>query len=193
MVLTQVLNKSFVDTKKITNIILTSLIVIGALFVPTFLAKLVPLGKYQQLIIGTVVNTSLVLTAIYMKGTFKTLAIATLPSISTILSGVLFSNMTVYTKYMIPAIWLGNLTFIFIYKFLFIYKKTNYILSAVPAIILKVSIIYLGFVLMSSSVNIPDMAKQTLNTSMGLTQLITATCGSTLGFLISGFYKVSNK
>ena len=193
MVLTQVLNKSFVDTKKITNIILKSLIVIGALFVPTFLAKLVPLGKYQQLIIGTVVNTSLVLTAIYMKGTFKTLAIATLPSISTILSGVLFSNMTVYTKYMIPAIWLGNLTFIFIYKFLFIYKKTNYILSAVPAIILKVSIIYLGFVLMSSSVNIPDMAKQTLNTSMGLTQLITATCGSTLGFLISGFYKVSNK
>ena len=189
MVITQVLNQRLVDTRKIVDIMLTCIVVICALFVPTFLAKLVPLGNYQQLVIGTVVNASLVLTAIYTKGTFKTLAIATLPSVSTILGGILFSSMTLYSRTMIPAIWLGNFTFIFIYKWLYLNKKTNYLISAFFAIVLKVAIIYLGFILMTSVIDVPNMVKQTLNTSMGITQLITATCGSTLIFFITSYIK----
>jgi len=192
MVITQVLNKRLVDINKIVDILLTTLIIIGSFLVPTFLSKLIPLGKYQQLLIGTVVNTSLILTAIYTKGTFKTLAIATLPSISTILGDVLFTNITVYSKTMIPAIWLGNFILIFLYKWLFVNKKINYLQTAFIAIIAKVTIIYSGFILMTKTIQIPEIVKQTLNTSMGITQLITATCGSIIVFFITCYIKRKN-
>ena len=98
--MTSILNNQLVDTKKAMNILLTILIIIGAFLVPTFLAKIIPLGKYQQLIIGSIVNMSLILTALYTKGTIKTFAIATLPSVSTILGGLLFGSMTLYSKTM---------------------------------------------------------------------------------------------
>lgn len=192
MIITQVLNKRLIDTNKIVDILLTFLIITGAFLVPTFLSKLIPLGKYQQLIIGTTVNASLILTAIYTRGPFKTLTIATLPSISTILGGILFTDITVYSKTMIPAIWLGNFTLIFLYKWLFVNKKSNYLLTAFLAIIAKVTIIYSGFVLMTKTMQIPEMVKQTLNTSMGITQLITATCGSIIVFFITCHIKRKN-
>ena len=182
--MTSILNNQLVDTKKTMDIILTLLIVIGAFVVPTFLAKIVPLGQYQQIVVGSIVNMSLILTALYTKGTVKTFAIATLPSVSTIMGGLLFGNMTLYSKTMIPAIWIGNFTFIFLYKFLFVNKKVNYPISAIIAIITKAAIIYLGFTIMTNVMIVPDMAKQTLNTAMGVTQLITATSGSILASLI---------
>ena len=182
--MTSILNNQLVDTKKTMNAILTLLIAIGAFVVPTFLAKIVPLGQYQQLVVGSIVNMSLILTALYTKGTIKTFAIATLPSVSTIMGGLLFGNMTLYSKTMIPAIWLGNFTFIFLYKFLFVNKKVNYPVSAIIAIVTKAAIIYLGFIIMTNVMTVPDMVKQTLNTAMGLTQLITATTGSVLASLI---------
>ena len=182
--MTSILNNQLVDTKKTMNVILTLLIAIGAFVVPTFLAKIVPLGQYQQLIVGSIVNMSLILTALYTKGTIKTFAIATLPSVSTIMGGLLFGNMTLYSKTMIPAIWLGNFTFIFLYKFLFLSKKVNYPVSAIIAIATKAAIIYLGFIIMTNVMTVPDMVKQTLNTAMGLTQLITATTGSVLASLV---------
>ena len=182
--MTSILNNQLVDTKKAMDTILTILIVIGAFLVPTFLAKIVPLGQYQQLVVGSIVNMSLILTALYTKGTIKTFAIATLPSVSTIMGGLLFGSMTLYSKTMIPAIWLGNFAFIFLYKLLFVNKKVNYPVSAIIAIIVKVAIIYLGFTIMTNVMTVPNMVKQTLNTAMGITQLVTATCGSILAFLI---------
>jgi len=182
--MTSILNNRLVDTKKAIDIIITIAITIGAFIVPTFLAKIIPLGKYQQLITGTIVNMSLILTALYTKGTIKTFAIVTLPSVSTILGGLLFGSMTLYSRTMILAIWIGNFAFIFLYKFLFVNKKVNYPITAIIAIIIKAAIIYLGFTIMTHVMTVPDMVKQTLNTSMGITQLITATCGSILAFLI---------
>lgn len=191
--MTKVLKEQLVDTKKLTNIIVTMLITIGAFVVPTFLAKIIPLGKYQQIIVGTIVNMSLILTALYTKGTIKTLAIATLPSISTILGGLLFGGMTLYSKTMIPAIWLGNFSFILLYKFSYVNKKVTYPLSAVIAVITKAAIIYLGFTIMINTMNVPEMVKQTLDISMGVTQLITATSGSILAFLIASYTKLKQK
>lgn len=191
--MTKILNEQLVDTKKATNVIVTILIAIGAFVVPTFLAKIIPLGKYQQLVVGTIVNMSLILTALYTKGTIKTITIATLPSISTILGGVLFGGMTLYSKTMIPAIWIGNFAFILLYKTLYVNKKLPYAASAIIAIIIKASIIYLGFTIMVNAMTVPEMVKQTLNTSMGLTQVITATSGSTLAFLIAGYTKIRKK
>lgn len=189
--MTKILNQQLIDTKKITNIIVTLLIIIGAFVVPTFLAKIIPLGKYQQLVVGTIVNASLILTALYTKGTIKTIAIATLPSMSTILGGLLFATMTKFSQVMIPAIWLGNFAFILLYKVLYVNKKVAYPISAVIAIVAKVAIIYLGFTIMVNAMTVPEMVKTTLNTSMGVTQLITATCGSILAFLVMISVKLS--
>lgn len=180
----KVLNEQLVDTKKITNILVTIAIIIGAFVVPTFLAKIIPLGKYQQLVVGTIVNMSLILTALYTKGSIKTVAIATLPSISTILGGLLFGGMTLYSKTMIPAIWLGNFAFILLYKVLYVNKSWKYLVVASMAVLTKTMIIYLGFMIMVNTMIVPDMVKQTLSTSMGITQLITATSGSLLVTLI---------
>lgn len=147
----------------------------------------------EQLVVGTIVNMSLILTALYTKGTIKTIAIATLPSISTILGGVLFGGMTLYTKTMIPAIWIGNFAFILLYKTLYVNKKLPYVVSAIIAIIIKVSIIYLGFTIMINAMTVPQMVKQTLNTSMGLTQAITATSGSVFAFFIASYTKLAKK
>ena len=179
-----VLNKQVLDGKKINNMVVTILIIIGAFLVPTFLAKIVPLGQYQQIVVGTIVNMSLILAALFTKGTVKTLAIAILPSVSTILSGLLFGGMTLYTKTMIPVIWLGNFVFIYLYKLLFLNKNFNYIITAAVSIILKVAIIYAGFNIMVNVLEVPDMARQTLNIAMGMTQLITATTGSIIAFLV---------
>ncbi len=191
--MTDILNQKLIDTKKVTDIVLTILIIIGACLVPTFLAKIVPLGDYQQLVVGTIVNMSLILTALYTKGTIKTVAIATLPSISTILGGLLFASMTVYSRNMIPAIWLGNFAFILIYKALYVGKKLNYPVTALIAIVVKVAIIYLGFTIMTNVMTVPDAVKTILNTSMGVTQLMTATSGSVLAFIIAMYTKLRLK
>lgn len=182
--MTKVLEKQLVDTKKAQNIIITTLIIIGAFVVPTFLAKIIPLGKYQQIIVGSIVNMSLILTALYTKGTVKTIAIATLPSMSTILGGLIFKDITLYSKTMIPTIWIGNFSFIMLYKLLYVNKKVNYHISAIIAIIVKAAIIYLGFTIMVNIMTVPMPVKTTLNTAMGVTQLITATSGSILAFLV---------
>lgn len=59
-------------------------------------------------------------------------------------------------------------------------------MSAVLAVAIKVGIIYAGFSIMNALMNLPPMVQTTLNTSMGVTQLITATCGSVLALLIVG-------
>lgn len=191
--MTKVLKKQLVDTKKITDVIVTLLIMVGAFLVPTFLAKIIPLGKYQQIVVGTIVNTALIMTALYTKGSIKTIFIATLPSMSNILGGFLFTPITLYAKLMIPAIILGNFAFIFIYKAMYVNKKTNYIASAVLAIVVKVAIIYAGFSIMNAAMSLPTMVQTTLNTSMGITQLITATCGSVLAMLIMSSVKICSK
>lgn len=182
--MTKVLKKQLVDTKNITDIIITLLIMVGAFLVPTFLAKIIPLGKYQQIVVGTIVNTALIMTALYTKGNIKTIFIATLPSMSNILGGFLFTPMTLYAKLMIPAIILGNFALILIYKAVYVNKKANYIVSAIFAIAFKVAIIYAGFSIMNVAITLPPMVEKTLSTSMGVTQLITATCGSALAFMI---------
>lgn len=191
--MTKVLKQQLVDTKKVTDVIITLLIMVGAFLVPTFLAKIIPLGKYQQIVGGTIVNTALIMTALYTRGNIKTIFIATLPSMSNILGGFLFTPMTLYAKIMIPAIIIGNFAFMFIYKAMYVNKKANYIVSAIGAIVLKVAIIYAGFCAMNALMDLPQKVQTTLNTSMGVTQLITATCGSILALTIMSSVKMCTK
>lgn len=196
-----VLNRSMRDYSKAIETVQIILIGIGALLVPTFLAKLLNLAfgansiiaSNSQIIVGSVVNTALIITAINIKGWKKIAGIITLPSISAILGGYVFKTASVYMCYMIPAIWLGNFALVYLYKKLLLEKQKNYFLSGIVGIIVKVAIIYLSF----SAINLfgifPQKLVQNLQTAMGLTQAITATIGMVIAYTVYIANKKSEK
>lgn len=139
----------------------------------------------SQYVVGTIVNLALVIAAINVKGFKQIAGLITLPSISAIGSGLIFKSASIFTVYMIPAIWIGNFTFVYLYKKLWMQKKINYILTAIFAILAKAAIIYLFFRLLALIINIPTPMFTALNLSMGMNQLITATIASIIGFGIS--------
>ena len=146
----------------------------------------------SQYVVGTIVNTVLITTAINVKGWKQIAGLITLPSISAMSSGLIFKTANIYSVYMIPAIWLGNFTFVYLYRKLFIQKKINYIISSIVAIICKAAIIYLGFRAFTLVSVIPNTGKifNALNLSMGMNQLITATIASFIGFAIYKAYSL---
>lgn len=151
------------------------------LIIPGILNALINF-EYKQLIIGSIVNAALFLSrelykdnsnknSKYNKKNIITLSLATLPSLTNILTGVLFTGFQKFTALLIPFIWLGNIILV----------KTN---NKVFAIILKVTTIYLGFILMSNLFNYPNNVVNMLNTSMGITQIYTGISGLLISCLI---------
>ena len=141
-----VLSKSMKDYSRGIEIIQLILIGIVTLFVPTFLAKLLAsafgvnsfIASNSQIIVGSIVNTALIISAINIKGWKKVIGIITLPSISAILGGYVFKTSSVYMCYMIPAIWIGNFALVYLYKELLLKRKKNYFISGMISIIVKV-------------------------------------------------------
>ena len=129
------------------------LIGIIAFLTPTFLAQMIQIifgtqsviASHSQIIVGSIVNMVLVIAAINVKGWKKIIGIITMPSISTIMSGYVLGTASPYMAFMIPAIWLGNLVFIFSYKYLMIEKHKNYFLAGAIGIAIKVLIIFGSF------------------------------------------------
>ena len=187
-----VLNKSMRDYGKALEAVQIILIGIAALLVPTFLAQLLTtvfgansvIASNSQIIVGSIVNTALIVTAINIKGWKKIAGIITLPSISAILGGYVFKTASVYMCYMIPAIWLGNFAIVYLYKKLLLEKQKNYFLSGILGIIVKVAIIYLSFSALNLCGIFPPKLVQNLQTAMGLTQAITATIGMVIAYTV---------
>ena len=187
-----VLNKSMRDYSKQIDIMQIILICIGALIVPTFLASLLTkvigansfIDSHSQIIVGSIVNTALIVTAINVKGWKKIVGIITLPSISTILGGYVFKTASVYMAYMIPAIWIGNFAIVYLYKQLLLNKKLNYFVTGAIAIAVKVAIIFGGFSLLNIIGIFPEKLVQNLQIAMGTTQAVTATIGMIISYTI---------
>lgn len=193
-----IINKRVKDFSKGIDIIQTILIFLIALLVPTFFGGILSkifgstsvISTNSQLIVGTIVNAALVVSAINLKGWAKILGVVTMPSISTILSGYVFGTASVYMVYMIPAIWIGNFALIYSYKFLMLGKNKHYFLAGIVGIIVKVAIIFALFNLNNLFGVFPEKLVTTLSTAMGTTQLITATLGVILAFII---YKIEKR
>ena len=113
-----------------------------------------------------------------------------MPSISTILSGYVFKSASVYMVYMIPAIWIGNFVLIYAYKWIMLAKEKNYFLAGIIGIITKVLVIAGGFMLLKAFGIFPDKMVNILQTAMTTTQLITASIGTVIAFII---YFIENK
>lgn len=191
---TGVLSKTAYDFSKKVDVIQTIVIALLSFLVPTFLGKLLSVifgaqsfvATNSQLIVGSIVNCALVVSAINLKGWKKILFVVTMPSISTIASGYIFGPLSMPMIYMIPAIWAGNFALIFAFKFLMLNKKQNYFLAGVVGIVAKVAIIFGFFSILNAFGVFPSKAVATLQKSMSLIQLITATVGTILAF---GIYK----
>lgn len=193
-----IINKRVKDFSKGIDIMQTILIFLIALLVPTFLGGILSkifgstsvISTNSQLIVGTIVNAALVVSAINLKGWAKILGVVTMPSISTILSGYVFGTASVYMIYMIPAIWIGNFALIYSYKFLMLGKNKHYFLAGIVGIIVKVAIIFALFNLINLFGVFPEKLVENLRNAMGMTQLITATLGVIAAFVI---YKLEKK
>lgn len=87
-----VLEKNMCDYSKGAEIIQLIIIAMVSLLVPTFLAKLLTsifgansfIATHSQIIVGSIVNVALIISAINVKGWKKIITIITLPSISAI-------------------------------------------------------------------------------------------------------------
>ena len=171
------------------GIALSILIFLVPMIIPQLLSALFGANSWiatnSQYVVGTIVNLALVIAAINVKGIKQIAGLITLPSISAIGSGLIFKSASIFTVYMIPAIWVGNFVFVYLYKKLWMNKKVNYIVTAVLAILAKVAVIYAFFRLLAVIINIPAPMFTALNLSMGMNQLITATIASIIGFGIS--------
>lgn len=187
-----VINKRVKEFSKNTDLIQTIAIFLLALLVPTFLGQLIKtiLGaqsivtQNSQLIVGSIVNTALIVTAINLKGWKKVLGVVTMPSISTILSGYVFKSASVYMVYMIPAIWIGNFVLVYAYKLIMLSKEKHYFLAGIIGVVAKVLVIAAGFMLLKSFNIFPSKLVTTLQTAMTTTQLITASIGTFIAFAI---------
>lgn len=187
-----IMNKAIYNFASKIEIIQTIMIGLIAFLVPTFLAQLIKLvfgaesmvTANSQLIVGSVVNTALIVCAINIKGWKKIVGILTMPSISTIASGTIFGTASIYMLYMIPAIWLGNFALIYAYKMILIEKNKNYFLTGVIGVFIKVAVIFGGFELLNLFKIFPAKIVDNLQVAMGSTQLITASIGMVIAFAI---------
>ena len=200
----EVANKKVYELSEIGEIIQAILIVLGALLVPAVVPQILQfvfgkgsaIASNSQLIVGSIVNTALIMSGLNLKGWRRILAVATLPSLSAISSGFIFGSLTKVTIFMVPGIWLGNFSLIMLMKYLYANKKTNYILSAVISIVVKVAIIFsvLNIWMLASVLPNQGNVADTLRNTMGLTQLITATIGASISFAIMKmFVKLQEK
>ena len=193
------INQRVGNFSKKVDILQTVIIFLIALLVPTFLGEILNIifgaesiiATKSQLIIGSIVNTALVISALNLKGKAKIAGVVTMPSIATIFGGYVFGTAaTVYMVCMMPAIWLGNFALVYSYKYLFLKKEKNFFLTGAVGIIVKVAIIFGYFLLLKSFGLFPDTLVSTLQTNMSLIQAITAIIGVIIAFCI---YKIEIK
>lgn len=190
----QVVNKKLYDLSKTGEIIQTILIILGALLVPAVVPQLLQaifgktswIASNSQIIVGSIVNTALIITGINLKGWRKILLVATLPSLSAIGSGYIFGSLTKVTVFMLPGIWLGNFSLIMLMKYLYANKNLNYVASAAIGIAVKTGIIFGVLNIWMAFSVLPNVGKvaATLRNTMGLTQAVTATIGAVISFMI---------
>ena len=193
-----VMRKAIRDYSKISVIIQTVLIYLIALLVPLFLGQILKaiftannvIVSNSQYIIGSIVNTALVISALNLKGRVRNFGIITMPSIATILGGYVFGTSSTLLVWMIPAIWLGNFALVYAFKKIKVDMNKNYFLAGIVGIAVKTLIIFGVFNILNLYEIFPEKMVANLQMAMGLTQLVTATIGSLIAF---GIYKFETR
>lgn len=194
------LEERFYELPKRKEYIEIILITIGILMTPILLPSLIKLLFSEfpvvivntQYIVGSIINASLIVAGINVRGFKKIIALITLPSIYAMSSGLILGSSSIFTVYMIPFIWIGNFTLIYLYKYLFVSKKISYTITSLVSVLAKAAIIFAGFnlLILLTSLDQNNMLLNAMTLAMGINQVITGTIGSVIAFtIIKLFYK----
>lgn len=195
------INKSAYSFSKKIDGIQTIMIFLISFLVPAFLGQFINIVGIRnsfilnnsQIIIGSIVNTALIITAINLKGYKKIIGVITMPSVASLFGGFVLKTASIYTVYIIPFIWVGNFALVYLYKNLLFNKNQNYFITGIISIISKVAIIFVGFLMLKAIGVFPDKIISVLQISMGTTQIITASIGMTFSFVIYSLEKSFKK
>jgi hypothetical protein len=133
---------------------------------------------HPQFLVGTIVNASLVLAALNLKGQ-KILPIVLLPSMAVMARGLIFGPFTLFLVYMVPFIWIGNFVLVYLVTKA---KKTSLsrIFTLVSGALLKSGFLYASAILLIGLGILPKI----FAVSMGVTQLYTALLGGGIALSI---------
>ena len=156
------------------------------------------INKYNQIIIGVIVNITLIRMAITSKSYLPLIIGCVLPSLSALPFGLVgtISLSFVYSCFMMPFIWLGNLSLVLIFRILFSNKKMNYAIVSTIALVTKISLIYIPFCIISYGIGlIPTnfIKFNDMQLAMSLYQTITLSLAefSNISFAVK-YQKLSN-
>jgi hypothetical protein len=141
------------------------------------IAFIIPLGfSSTQIITGTIINSFLFLSQerLSMK---KMVPLFFLPSLGTIMHGVLFGPFTVYIYFFLPFIWIGNYILVYTYRSLETYHP---ILRIFIASFSKFCLLQLSAVFLVQTTLVPKL----FLLAMGLIQLFTAISGGILSIIL---------
>ena len=194
--MSKVFNKSWFDFDKKEELKGVIIVSILSFIIPLFLGELIRLifkdgsliTSNVGIIIGTIVNSLLIVSALNFKGIKKIIPVIVLPSIALFISGVLFgSNYEI--KFMIPGIWLGNYIFVYVFKRLMTEKKFNYFLTGLVAVIAKTLVIFIIFSILNACGVFASYEVDELKYAMGIMQGFSGILGVLLGYLIYTSYR----
>ncbi|MFC1789538.1 hypothetical protein ACFLYY_01010 [Patescibacteria group bacterium] len=136
---------------------------------------------YPQWLIGTIINTSLFLSAIFFPKKFF-LPLIIFPSLGILAKGIIFGPFTPFLVYFLPFIWLGNLILIISFKQLY---KFNYLFSLISAAALK----FLFLLLVANIYFQFAIVPKIFLTTMGVSQFFTALAGGIISLIIFNTWK----
>jgi len=140
---------------------------------------------HQQWLIGTIVNTCLFLTAIFLPKKFI-LPLIIFPSLGVLSRGIIFGPFTMLLFYFLPFIWLANLALILVFKKLF--SHLNYFFSVFFAAAAKSLFLFTIANIYFELSFAPKLFLQL----MGLNQFFTALAGGIISWIIFNFYEKYN-
>lgn len=142
---------------------------------------------HPQLLVGIIVNASLVLCALNLKW-YKTLPVIMLPSLGVLSKGLIFGPFTLFLLYIVPFIWLGNAILVFAIKKIRFSNKFKYNRSFALLIgaIMKTAFLFVSALVLVKLSILPTI----FLTTMGLMQFYTALIG---GGIAIGIQYAKNK
>ena len=161
----QIYAHDFTESKFETQTIKFWILNLALFIVPFFFGQ-------PQLLIGSIVNFGLIYMALNFKRN-ELLPAIFLPSIATVLHGVVWGPLTIYIAVLMPLIWLGNAVLVLGIRYLVLTKKSTWLALLVSGIA-KTLVLFLGTLLLIGLFNFP----QALLLLMGVLQLGTVIIGS---------------
>jgi hypothetical protein len=136
---------------------------------------------HPQLLVGTLVNATLILSAINFRY-FKIMPMIFLPSLAVLSRGLIFGPFTIFILYMLPFIWLSNFVLVYFFKNFNFNKWAKLFLGT----LLKTLILFISAFVLFKIGFIPAQ----LLGAFGLFQIYTAILGGILAFNIQNHKKL---